>query len=304
MIEFVVNPRAGSHGGERLLRACETVLGRAALPYSVQQTERPGQGTELARAAVRRGAHVVVAAGGDGTIQEVVNGIVGTETALAVLPWGTGNGLAHQLRMSRDPVQLCRLLLGGRVATIDVGEVCGRYFVNVAGFGYDAEVVRRSLAVMPRSLKVIRYLWAAVSARLRHRFPRLRLTADGRTFEVSPWVSCVANGREYGAGCVIAPRAVLDDGQLDLALFDRIGVVRTGFALPALFRGVIDRHPAYRTVPVRELAVDADEPLPVEADGELVGETPCLVRIHPLALRVVVPDPLPPSISGRRLSAL
>ena len=239
----------------------------------------------------------MVAAGGDGTVNEVATGLLGTRTALAVLPWGSGNGLGRQLGASSDPDRFCRSLLTGQARAMDVGEVAGRVFVNVAGAGYDARVAAHAPFAEPRWKKVPRYVFAAVGEFFREPVSVV-IKVDGVVQQVSPWVLSVANGRGYGLGLKIAPSARLDDGLLDLVLIERLGLVRTALALPRLLSGQAESVRGLSVRRVRKVEILSPAGMPVQVDGEPAGVTPCVFTLRPRALRVWTGEDVP-ALGGR-----
>ena len=240
--------------------------------------------------AVAARATLVCAWGGDGTVNEVAQAVAGTDTALGIVPAGSGNGLARELGLPRDPVRAFHVALGGRERMIDVGEVDGRLFVNLAGIGLDAEVTAR----FNQRRGGPRGLWPYVAIGIRELFrsrPRrytLRIR-EGTWHEPALAIVC-ANGRQYGGGAVIAPRARLDDGQLDLVVVAPRSPLRALWDARHLFRGTLDRAPGVRTARVTEAEIAGPEPMLVHVDGEAVLGGPVVtVRVRPGALRVRVP---------------
>ena len=317
-VAFVINPvagsafRGGSPGGvvDAVRRRCAA----AGVPHEVAVTKRPGHGRELAADLADRGFSPVVAWGGDGTVNEVASALMHRDAALGIVPAGSGNGLARELGISLRPEEAVAAALHGLDRIIDVGELAGRPFVNLAGVGLPAAVAelfarlaRQSSPDGPTNSAGVRavpgrrllagrglagYVRATALELLRYRSGRYTVAAGGRTIERRALFIEVANGRQYGNGAVVAPRARLDDGLLDLVTVDPIGPARAAWGLWRLFNGTIDRHRYVHCSQVGGVTISADRPLRFHVDGEAVqGGESLTAKIHAKALRVRVPRP-------------
>jgi YegS/Rv2252/BmrU family lipid kinase len=295
-IAVIINPVAGVRGTlERARRhaelAMDVLLSEGVDPL-LHITERAGHARELAAAAVERGARIVAAWGGDGTVNEVASALAGTSTALAIVPAGSGNGLARMLGISADPIGAIRRFLHGSDRLIDAGDIDGRLFVNVAGVGFDAHVAAAFAAIGRARRGLLRYgsivmreLWTYES-----RDYDLELdTADhgrrhvaGRAFLLS-----FANGSQWGNGAIIAPAARLDDGLLEAVRVEVDGPLAVVRALPHLFRGTLTDVRGVASEKIRSASVRAALPLVYHTDGEaFLGGTEIAVSVRPKALRL------------------
>jgi YegS/Rv2252/BmrU family lipid kinase len=256
----------------------------------VSLTEGPGHALALAQAAVAARASLVCAWGGDGTVNEVARALVGTGTALGIVPAGSGNGLARELGLPWDPTRALGVALGRRERVIDVGEVEGRLFVNVAGIGADARVAARFNARPGRRRGLWPYVWMGAYELFRHRAAEYTIRAGAETWSQEAIVVLCANGRQYGGGAVVAPTARLDDGQLDLVVVSPRPPLEALRDSLHLFRGTLDRAPGVRTARVPVIEITGRDPLLFHVDGEPVsGGRTLTVRVLPAALRVRVP---------------
>lgn len=291
---IIVNPRAG---GLRLPLALNqfnqvaAALTEAGLPVEVRMTKRPGHARKLAREAVRAGMEMVVAAGGDGTVNDVIQELAGHETALGVLPLGTVNVWARETGIPLSLPDAARVLLYGARRRVDLGRAGNRYFLMMAGIGFDAEVTRRvEQSLLKRmGLKLIEYMTTVGVLSVTQKPVRVRIKRDGKAREVSALMLIIGNTRLYGGAFTFTRHAVADDGWLDVVvvggggLFYRLGILRN-----ALLRRP-RRGPRVRYHQARSIRVESDEPLPVQVDGEVVGALPMTFSIAPLALTVIVP---------------
>ena len=291
-LAFIINPVAGSASrGARVGGLVELVRQRcraAGVTSEVAFTERPGHGRELAAALAGRGFSPVVAWGGDGTVNEVASALMHRDAALGIVPAGSGNGLARELGISLQPEQAIAAAVHGHDRIIDMGELAGRPFVNIAGVGLAASVAELFGRLAGRGLPG--YVRATARQLVRYRSRRYTLVTEEQTLERPALLVEVANGRQYGNGAVIAPRARLDDGLLELVSVDPIGPARALWGLWRLFNGTIDRHPYVHCSRVGGVTISADRPLRFHVDGEAVqGGRSLSATIHPKALRVRVP---------------
>jgi diacylglycerol kinase (ATP) len=235
----------------------------------------------------------VVAVGGDGTVTEVANGLVGSDCALAIIPAGTGNDFLRALGIPPDPRAAAQLAFGGTPRPVDVGRIVtaagSRHFVNVASYGFDAEVARRARPLPFGSS--LRYLVAALQT-LRELRPRaVRVDVDGRHIERHVLLVAIANGHRYAGGLRIAPGAMVDDGWFDLCLVRGLRRAAVLGLLPRVYRGEHRHHPAVELVRCREVELSAADAMAGQADGEPLGGLPARFLLLPGALQCVVPEP-------------
>jgi YegS/Rv2252/BmrU family lipid kinase len=288
---FLVNPRAGRGRGAPVAAQLGGLLASRGVDADVRRTTAPRQAIAMARDAARD-ADVVVAVGGDGTAHEVVNGIAGSETALGVIPVGSGNDLAFALGLPRDPAAALDVILHGRTRTIDLARYDGGWFVNSLGLGFEAQVTLESRRI--RRLRGFAiYLWAVARALRGLRCPYLRIRADGEILEGRSLLLCIGNGPRVGGGFRLTPDARNDDGWLDLCLVEAMSRTALLGLLPRSLGGTHVRDPRVRMLRAREIDVACPEGFPFHVDGE-IADTACRqlsVRIVPRALNVRVPRP-------------
>jgi YegS/Rv2252/BmrU family lipid kinase len=264
-------------------------LARQADRADIFVTERPGHARELAQAALARGARLVIAWGGDGTINEVASALVFRDVPLGIVPAGSGNGLATELAVSRQPQSAIASALAAEPRAIDVGEIASRYFVNVAGVGFDAHVA--ALFNDPGNTRRGARGYVALTARtlMTYRPREYALTVDGDSRRVRALFIVIANGTEFGNRILIARGARVDDGVLDAVVVEERSRGRTLARVPWLVTRAIHRVPAWSTRPGRHIVVECDEPMTFHVDGEPVsGGTRLEAWVHPAALRVCV----------------
>jgi len=274
----------------------ERILKEKGLGYRIVQTTHPGHATEAARDALQGGERYLVAAGGDGTVHEVVNGMlqddqpIAADAVLGVVAAGSGCDFVRSFGLPGDAVQAARHLAGDRVRPIDVGVVTlaagTRYFVNIAEAGLGGAVVARA-AGLTRFLGGARYAAGFWLTLPRFRPATVRLDADGHPYTWRAYNVVVANCRFYGGGMQISPNSQPDDCLLDVLVMT--GPKSDSFTtLPKVYKGTHLPHRNIAELRVGQLHIDADRPVPVEADGELLGTTPASFGIIPGVIRLKV----------------
>ena len=262
-------------------------------------SERPGQLVELARRAADRGARLLVAVGGDGTVNEVANGIAARDgIELAVIARGTGWDFIRTYGIPRKVDEAIAVARDGHARSIDLGRVAYRtrggdaaesYFANVASAGMSGAVARRANETTKAFGGKVAYLWATFVVFSRWRSSELRVTAGDEVRSGPMYDVVVANGRFFGGGMLICPDASPDDGLFDVLLIGDVTKRDLMATVPKLYRGRHLPHPKAELLRVKTVLVEAAEPLPVELDGEQPGTTPARFDVVPDALRVRVP---------------
>ena len=260
-----------------------------AFDAALSVTEGPGHATDLARQAVAAGCARVVAVGGDGTMNEVAQALVGTPVALALVPCGSGNGLARHLRVPLAPSAAIVLAAdaGARVAVIDTGTANGRPFFNAMGLGLDAEVSRRFSQGARRGLAA--YAGSVLAVFARRRRERCLIMADLRAEAIDVLLLAVANSDQYGNGAVIAPGARVDDGLLDLVAVPPVGLLGAMVLAGRLFLGNLDRGAGIRHLRGARFVIERPAPGLIHTDGECHEEAATVeIAVLPSSLCVVV----------------
>jgi diacylglycerol kinase (ATP) len=289
----VVNPAAGGHRTRRLWRTLRDHLVRLGLDFEFAETGGRGAAADLARRAVHDHWPLVVAVGGDGTVNEVVNGLT-DETgrplgALGAIVTGRGRDVCRNLRVASDPAVAARRLVEGEEVLVDLGVVEAegrhRYFVNAAGAGFDAEVAERAQAW--RGPGTLPYLLGVAGALRGHRPVPATVYLDERpAWTGAMTAAVVANGAYYGGGMMIAPGADPTDGCLDVVVLGDLGRVELLRWLPSVYRGAHLRSPKVAMRRAHTIVIDPTRPVRVHVDGEGIGETPVRMRTCPKALRL------------------
>ena len=295
---FLVNPASANGAtGKRWPELAHRAEG-LGLPGETLFSERPGHLIELTRDAVGRGAELIVAVGGDGTLNEVVNGIAGTGVTLATIPQGTGMDFVRTYKIPTRFDDAVRVAATGDVRTIDAGRVryrtwagdeAERWFANVGSVGMSGAVAQRANGMSKALGGKATFFYALIRVFLEWKNTEVTVEFDegerhGRMHDV-----VVANGVWHGGGMMLAPGAVPDDGLFDVVLIGDVSKTDFMTTAPKIYKGRHVKHPKVEVVRTARVSVDAGERLPIEVEGEQVGTTPAVFEVVPGALRIRVP---------------
>jgi YegS/Rv2252/BmrU family lipid kinase len=289
----IINPVSGAGADENAAADRVAAVRQAArqrgIDAQIHLTERGGHAYDLASHAVESGAHLVIAWGGDGTINEVGRALLGTRTALGVVPAGSGNGLAAALAIPRVPDAAIAAAFDGAEWTIDAGVMAGRPFFNIAGVGFDAHIATLFNQRKPGQRGGVPYITIGVREGCRYAASEYRLSLDGRASSLRALLISFANGQEYGLGARIAPQALLDDGLLDATIVEDRSVISRFLSVPYLALAMAHRARGVTVTRLHEAIVETDGPIAYHVDGEPgLTENRLEVRMVPRALTVKV----------------
>jgi diacylglycerol kinase (ATP) len=301
--QVIFNPNAGQRDRRHELKAAMSYLEDQGWQLGLKETHSPEEATIYARQAVAEGCDVVIAAGGDGTVSEVANGLAGSEVALGMFPIGTTNVWALQMGMPpfwplRQPSLLdaAKVLAEGHIRRVDLGRVNGRYFLLWAGVGIDAKVTEEVEPGAKKRLGGLAFVVAGIVVAKEFAGTKVQVTIDGCEVNRRAVLILASNAQLYAGIVRLAAQARLDDGLLDVLIFKGQGV-------PAILRHIFSvltnrhlRDPEVEYYQARRVEISAAKPLSVHADDEPFTTTPVEISVVPGALRVVVPQDLPPGL--------
>jgi diacylglycerol kinase (ATP) len=302
---FVVNPSARGGAGGKLWPAIGAEARRLGLGDEHAFTEGPGHATTLVRDALARGVERVVAVGGDGTSNEVVNGFfaedgapLGEGASLGLVAIGTGRDTIRTYGIPKKPNGALQVLAAGETRRVDVGRATfvtegggsgSRMFLNVGSCGLTGAVAERAMRTSNRFGGTACFLYATLTTFVAWKNRRFHVELDGEVRDQVANNVIVANGRSFGGGIRIAPGAEPDDGLFDVLIWGDVGKLDLALNLPKLYRGTHIGHPKLDLGRRREVLVEPETPMPIELDGELPGMTPVRFEIVPAALTLCVP---------------
>lgn len=286
-IILILNPVAGGiKNKEKVSKNIIDYFTAKGQEIILKQTTRRGEATKFAQQAVGENVDYVIAVGGDGTINEVASGLVNTDVAMGILPFGSGNGLARSLNIPRKIEQAGQLILKGNICSIDVGRANDRYFFVLAGVGFDA-VVGKRFDEFPRR-GPIPYFYLGVKEFFIYKPEWLKISFNSKTLELNPFVIAVANCQQYGNGAIIAPEAKLNDGLFDICIVHRLSFLQLFSAIPKLFKGQVQKFREAEFHKSPAVRIERKRAALINLDGEAVLEGPEVkISILPRALNVI-----------------
>jgi YegS/Rv2252/BmrU family lipid kinase len=290
-IVLIINPAAGQEWKRSGIEPAQVItdyFSHQGNDIDVWATQAKGDAINLARKAVEEKYEMVIAAGGDGTVNEVVNGLVFSPVIFALIPLGTENVLAKEMGIPFNINKACEFIREAPVKRVDVGKVKDRYFLSFAGVGLDAHAVsevpqkqKEQLGSLAFFITGLRMAW-----KYRKSAPRARVILDGREEKVVFWLIIVGNISTYGWKVKVTPEASINDGLLDICIFPKttyFGVIRQ---VVGAFVGVHLKLPEIRYYKAKTIEIKTKPKVLYEADGELMGWTPCLIEAVPDSLSV------------------
>jgi diacylglycerol kinase (ATP) len=298
--KVIVNPAAGAGKTGRLWPEIMGLFKGNGLRFEHDLTEAPGHAVELAREAARQGYEMVVAVGGDGTIHEIVNGLYASgclsDALLGIVSTGTGSDYIRTIGIPRAYKDACQRMMEPKIRAVDLGIVefrrhggiAERIFVNFAGAGFDAEIVRRTTQQFKSLGALPSYLLGTLTTLITYKNKDVSIKIDGVEEHRRVCTIITNNGRYGGGGMFTAPNAELSDGLFDVMIVDDITKPDFLVSLPRLYKGTHLTHPKVTMKPAREIEIHAKQKMSLQADGELLGEVPARIRIMPLALNIIV----------------
>jgi diacylglycerol kinase (ATP) len=283
----IYNPTAGWRRRRRFEQIISTLVADG-VDVDVRATTKRGDAEQFAGEASAEKYDVVAIAGGDGTINEAINGLSDQSPPLAVIPLGTANVLAHEIGQDNSVNEIAKTIAHGQPKNVAIGLVNGRRFVMMAGFGFDAYVVNHVQPKIKRLLGKMAYVLSTLRALCMFSFPAYRVSINGESVDVASAV--IANGRYYGGKFVCAREAHLEDARLHAVLFLKPGVLRTLRYAVWLALNRLHKLPDVRIIPATEIAVAYVDDDPVQGDGDIVAHLPAQISLAPRALALLMPS--------------
>lgn len=292
---FIINPVAGSGKTLKLVpeikKAFSCRTGMLSDTLSIEISERPGHATDIARKYTSKNRCRVYAVGGDGTLNEVLNGMVNSGSSLAVIPAGSGNDFSRTIGLTSNSSDLLLRTINGQEKSVDIAKINNRYFINISSIGLDAEVTSTANNLKNTSLfrGSFAYFAAIFATLLKYNSHVLKVTIDGHTFEKESLLMAIANGRFYGGGIQPAPEASINDGFLDICFVNKISILRILKLLPLFMKGKHTRLEEVKFFKGRKIEVSNTREMALNIDGEITIVKQAIYEVIPNGVNLVIP---------------
>ncbi|SCL96577.1 diacylglycerol/lipid kinase family protein [Sporanaerobacter sp. PP17-6a] len=275
-ILFIINPIAGNGRAKSLISIIKSTMEENKKKYDISITHAPKEAIKIAKEGISKGHKIIVAVGGDGTINEVATGIMrGGKGILGIIPGGTGNDLARTLKIPENPREALRLILIGNSKKIDTCFVNNNLFLNIASIGLDSEVIKNIWKIRSRINGRISYVIGFIRTLLSYKYKILEIEIDNMHLNEEVILAAIGNGKYYGGGMKICPSAIIEDGYFNVCVIRRINIVKLFLVFPSIFWGEHIKFGKYVNIyKGKEIKIKGLERLWLNIDGELkeIGE--------------------------------
>lgn len=289
---FIINPIAGRKKGTDVIRVIEAAIDTNKFKHTIFVSRKPGHVTLLADEAVNNGADIIVAVGGDGTVNEVARRIVKTNIILGIIPLGSGNGLAHYFKIPNDCRKAMEIINSMNVISMDTGTINGLFFISVAGIGFDATVAKEYKESGKRGLKT--YLSSSIRNYFRYKPSKYKIRIGNQVISRRALLITFANSDQFGYNVSIAPEAKINDGLFDMCVMRKVPVNDAPFVIPKLLAHKIHRSKYHELFRAADITVFRKNTSVIHVDGEAVEMNSKIIHVvnHHQSLRVLVSENL------------
>ncbi len=294
-ILFILNPTAGGGRSKEMFERAKALLDAKKIDYSVMVSEYSGHAVKLTEEAIKEGESFIVAVGGDGTVNEISSVLCKkNDIKFGILPFGTGNDIAGTLNIPSDIESAIDVLLNGSEHPLDMGvatELWGerrdRYFINVAGQGFDADVLMNTDKHKKHSGGMMTYILGIIDSIFNKKKLHVRIICDKIKEDMDIIIAIIANGRSFGGGMIAAPLAETDDNLFDVCLIEDVSFIKFILLLPLFMKGKHLKYKEVRYFKTDKIRIESSEHYNVELDGEILLKTSVEYRIIPNAIQVI-----------------
>lgn len=287
-VVFIINPVSGVFKKDNVAGLIDSYLDKSKYEHSVEFTEAPGHATEICKSQVENGVDIVIAVGGDGSVNEIAKGLVGTNTILGIIPAGSGNGLAHHLKIPVNYKKALNIINIGKVIKIDTGSINDILFVSIAGIGFDGFVASKFAKSKRRGF--LSYLRIVTEEYPKYKPKKYHIEVNKKKFSRRALFITFANSDQFGYHTSIAPGARIDDGLLDVCIMKKPPIIELPFLANLLYWRKIDKSKYIETFQSDELVLSTKKKRWVNIDGEPMKIRKKLhVKVHPQSLNIIVP---------------
>lgn len=274
-LAFIINPKSGVDRVKAIQDVIDAHLDKEKYSYELIHTQYAKHGTELAREAAAKGAHAVVAVGGDGSVNDIVTGLIGTDTALAIIPKGSGNGLARTMGIPLKEIEAIQTINKGNITKIDIGFANGHPFISNAGVAFDALIAKKFAKSKKRGFAI--YSWLVTKHMWLYNERKFDIIIDGEKVHERAFIISIANGKQFGYNFQIAPNADLTDGLFDIIIIRRFPKLLGGLLVMRAMQGTILGSPYVKHYLGKDVTITHPELKLMQTDGDA---HPCANEIN------------------------
>lgn len=289
---FIINPAAGKGRTLKYIPEIKKMFLKREDDFKIEITRAPKDAEKIAKKYTQNEKLRVYSVGGDGTLNEVLNGMAGSDSSLAVIPLGTGNDFIRSIVPSYDIKNILKKTIEGKEKLIDCASANGRYFLNISSIGFDADVIHNSLrykksAFMPRKLT---YVFSILHTFFRYKDKHIKVEIDGCKFDEKIFLIALANGKYYGGGICISPYSKLNDGKMNINFIRTMNHLKILRFAPKLIKGKFENINEVIQKTGRKVRIKSDDRIFMNVDGELVETNEVNFEIVPKKVRIIVPE--------------
>ncbi|MBW6490068.1 MAG: diacylglycerol kinase family lipid kinase [Lentimicrobium sp.] len=287
---FLVNPGSGVNQSRKALLAdfASQHLDQEKYTWEISFSESPSHLFELSRNAADQGVDIIAAVGGDGTVNQVAKGMIGSQSVLGIVPLGSGNGLGHHLHIPIEIPGALEILNRGKIKEIDTGSINDELFVSIAGVGFDALVAKKFAMAKRRGF--LSYLSIVTNEYSYYRPRKYKLMIDGQVIRREALFVSFANTNQFGYNTIISPDALIDDGLIDVCIMKKVPLILAPGIIGLLLTRKIDSSGYVEIIKAKEISFSRRKNRPVNIDGEPVKLTKDIhIKVNPASLKVIVP---------------
>ncbi len=287
-VVFIINPVSGVFSKDKVVQAIEAYLDKSQFVYSIEFTEGPGHAIDICNRRVAEGVDVIVAVGGDGSVNEIAKTLTDKKVVLGIIPAGSGNGLAHYLKIPLSYKKAIEIINQSKILKIDTGSINNEFFVSIAGIGFDGIVAREYAKNKRRGF--FTYLKVVTEEYINYRPRKYTIEINGEVLKRRALFISFANSDQFGYGASIAPAASADDGLLDVIIMKKPLMIEIPLLASLLYWKKIDISRQFEIIKAKELVVKTRRKRWVNLDGEpLKMKKKLHVKIHPQSLNIIIP---------------
>ena len=292
---FIINPVAGKGNAKSYIPAIHNHFKGKTEEYHIEITRNPGHAMDLAKLYSEKGDYRIYAIGGDGTLNEVLNGMAGSNSCLGVLPAGSGNDFLKTIYDSRDFGDILKKTINGEVKPIDCGQINNRYFINIMSVGLDAEVAYYSSKINKKLhlAGTLSYLLGIAAALMKGkiRFPIKITFDDSETIETEIALTACTNGKYYGGGFIPVPYTEFNDGILDVCYVEKKSLLSILRLIPKYMKGTHTKMKGVNFKSIKKMKIESDEDLRINIEGELITAKEINVQVKTSFINFIIPSP-------------